>query len=164
MTLDAVCVHVALRKQGIGADVKHVAVIPLEHEELMWSTGVLGVESPMSLLRATFYTVGLHFCLRGGQEHRELKRSQFNRTTIDGYSSSTYYQYVENGSKNYQGRFSETGQANKVGRTYAQPTLWNRCPVRILIGFILEQVALWAHSLLHATLTETSCRLLQAMI
>ena len=134
MTLDTVCV--ALRKQGIGADVKHVAVIPLEHEELMWSTGVLGVESPTSLLRATFYTVGLHFCLRRGQEHRELKRSQFTRTPIDGYSSSTYYQYVENGSKNYQGRFSETGQANKVGRTYAQPTLGNRCPVRILDSYL----------------------------
>ena len=132
--LDTVCV--ALRKQGIGADVKHAAVIPLEHEELMWSTGVLGVESPTSLLRATFYTVGLYFCLRGGQEHRELKRSQFTRTPIDGYSSSTYYQYVENGSKNYQGRFSETGQGNKVGRTYAQPTLGNRCPVRILDSYL----------------------------
>ena len=62
MTLDTVCV--VLRKQGIGADVKHAAVIPLEHDELMWSTGVVGVESPTSLLRATFYTVGLHFCPR----------------------------------------------------------------------------------------------------
>ena len=69
MTLDTVCV--ALRKEGIGADVKHAAVISLEHEELMWKKGAIGVDSPASLLRATFYTVGLHFCLRGGQEHRD---------------------------------------------------------------------------------------------
>ena len=121
-----------LRKEGIGAEVKRAAVISLEHEELMWQKSVLGVHSPDSLLRAAFYTVGLHFCLRGGQEHRDLKRSQFTRIPEDGYDSSTYYQYVENGSKNYQGRFSETGQVNKIGRAYAQPDSGSRCPVRVL--------------------------------
>ena len=62
MTLDTVCV--SLRKEEIGASVKH-AVISLEDEELMWQKGVLDVHSPDSLLRAVFYTVGLHFCLRG---------------------------------------------------------------------------------------------------
>ena len=69
--------------------------------------------------------------MHGGQEHRDLKRSQFTRVPADGYSGSTYYQYVENGSKNYQGRFNETGQPNKVGRAYAQPDSGSRCPVRI---------------------------------
>ena len=130
MTLDTVCV--SLRKEGIGASVKHADVISLEHEELMWQKGVLGVHSLDSLLRAVFYTVGLHFCLRGGQEHRDLKRSQFTRIPADGYDASTYYQYIENGSKNYQGRFSETGQANKIGRAYAQPNSGDKCPVRVL--------------------------------
>ena len=53
MTLDTVCV--ALRKEGIGADVKHATVISLEHEELMWKKGAIGVDSPASLLRATFF-------------------------------------------------------------------------------------------------------------
>ena len=75
----------------------------------------------------------LSVSMRGGQEHRELKHSQFTRMPV---GSSTYYQYVQNGSKNYQGRFSETGQANKVGRTYAQPSLGNRCPVRILDSYL----------------------------
>ena len=60
-----------------------------------------------------------------------MKRSHFTRISTDGYDSSTYYQYVENGSKNYQGRFSETGQANKIGRAYAQPNSGDRCPVRV---------------------------------
>ena len=108
------------------------AVISLEQEELIWQKGALGVHSPDSLLQAVFYTVGLHFYLRGGQEHPDLKRFQFARIPTNGYASSTYYQYVENGSKNYQGRFSEMGQAIKMGRAYAQPNSSDRCPVRIL--------------------------------
>ena len=38
---------------------------------------------------------------------------------------------VENGSKNYQGCFSERGQKNKVVHAYAEPES-DRCPVRIL--------------------------------
>ena len=89
---------------------------------------VLGVASLESLLRTVFYTIHLHFCLRGGQEHRDLKCSQFARVRAD---SNNYYQYVENGSKNYQGCFSETGQCNKIVRAYAQPNS-DCCPVCIL--------------------------------
>ena len=76
--------------------------------------------------------MGLYFSLRGGQEHRDLKCSQFSRVPASGYSAQTFYQYVENGSKNYQGRFCETGQSNKIVRAYAQPNSESRCPVRIL--------------------------------
>lgn len=48
MTLDTVCV--SLHKEGIGAEVKHAAVISLEHEELLWQKGALVVHSPDSLL------------------------------------------------------------------------------------------------------------------
>jgi hypothetical protein len=133
MTLDTVCV--SLRKEGVGTEVKHAAVVSVEHEDILWKKGVLGVASPESLLRAVFYTVGLHFCLRGGQEHRDLKCSQFARVPKDRYDSNTCYQYVENGSKNYQGRFSETGQSNKIVRAYAQPNS-DRCPVRLLDSYL----------------------------
>ena len=59
MTLDTVCV--SLRKEGVGAEAKHAAVISIEHEETLWKNGVLGVNSPESLLRTIFYTVGLYF-------------------------------------------------------------------------------------------------------
>ena len=129
MTLDTVCI--SLRKEGVGTEVKHAAVVSVEHEDILWNKGVLGIASPESLLRAVFYTVGLHFSLRGGQEHRDLKCSQFTRVPADRYDSNTYYQYVENGSKNYQGRFSEIGQSNKIVRAYAQPNS-DHCPVYIL--------------------------------
>ena len=39
----------------------------------LWQAGVLGSESPLSLLRAVFYLNGINFVLRGGEEHRKLK-------------------------------------------------------------------------------------------
>ena len=132
-TLDSVCV--ALRKEGIGTEVKHAAVISLADEDTMWEKGVLGTSAPWPILRTAFYTVGLFFSLRGGQEHRDLKVSQFSPNPSTRYDKGTHYVYVENGSKNYQGRFSETGQANKVVSAYAQPGS-KRCPVKILDKYL----------------------------
>ena len=132
-TLDTV--SVSLRKQGIGAEVCHAAVISLEDENLIWESGVVGFEPPEALLRAVFVTVGMHFSLRGGQEHYELKVEQFKRFPLDGYSTETHYVYTENGSKNYQGRFSECGQSNKIVRAFSQPES-NRCPVRVLDAYL----------------------------
>lgn len=102
---------------------------------------MLGVGNPESLLCIVFYAVGLNFSLRGGQEHRDLKLSQFTRVPADGYDSNTYYQYIENGSKNYQGRFSETGRPIRLfERMFSQ----------------LRIVALFAYCIL----TWTSCHLI----
>lgn len=134
-TLD--CVSVSLRKKGVGTEVNHSAVMSIEDENAIWDKGVAGDSSPWPLLRASFLTVGLHFSLRGGQEHRDLKVSQLRRVPASGYDDNTYYVYIENGSKNYQGRFSETGQQNKVVKAFAQPQS-KRCPVKILDKYIAK--------------------------
>ena len=121
-TLDGVCVK--LRKEGIGASVHHAPIITLEDENLFWSSGALGPDNPSSLLRAM---AGLHFSLRGGQEHRDLKVDQLTRVPAEGYSTETY---INMWSKNYQGRFSEVGQQNKIVRAYASVES-ERCPVCI---------------------------------
>ena len=118
-TLDTLCVE--LRKEGIGADVSHVPVITSEHENIMWESGVLGFEPPEALLRAVFVTVRMHFSLRGGQEHYDLKVEQFTRVPTEGYSKEVHYKYVENGWKNYQGRFTECGKGNKIVKVFAEP-------------------------------------------
>ena len=74
-TLDTVCV--SLRKEGVGAIRKHVAMISRNDERIMWESGVLGTASPWALVRAVFFVVGLHFSLRGGQEHRQLTVSVY---------------------------------------------------------------------------------------
>ena len=73
-------VFVSLRQNGIGADVKHTPVISPK-EELLWERGILGTDTPLKLQRAVFYLVGKVFCVRGGQEQRNLKPSQFKRHT-----------------------------------------------------------------------------------
>ena len=157
-TLDVICV--GLRKKGIGAEVHHADMIPMEHEERMWSSGVLGVDTPKSLLRAVFYIVGLHFCLCGGQEHHDLRVEQLCRFPSDGtYCKEAYYQYVENGSKNYQGNFSEVGQENKVVRAYAQPGL-SRCPVKVLP----KQASSEAACILPAMAAENAYIFIEALV
>ena len=79
-----------LREEGIGALVKHAPVISPEEEEKLWSSKVLGTSSPLQLQQAIFYLVGKVFCLRGGEEQRSLKISQFKRQ-----SENDSYLYVE---------------------------------------------------------------------
>lgn len=68
LTLNTVCV--SLRKEGIGADVKHARVLTLDDEATLWQTGVLGfINTPKSLLQAVFFVIEMHFCLGRGQEH-----------------------------------------------------------------------------------------------
>lgn len=50
LTVNTVCV--SLRKEGIGADVKHARVLTLEDEATLWQTGVLGIDTP-KILRST---------------------------------------------------------------------------------------------------------------
>ena len=52
-------------------------MLAFEEENRLWELGILSTETPMSLLNAVFVLNGIHRVLRGGQEHRGLKSSQF---------------------------------------------------------------------------------------
>lgn len=62
------------------------------------------------------------FCLRGGDEHRSLKVSQFERVMVsdpDNFGCTTVcYEYVEHGSKKNLGGLKQVKrqQSNKVVR------------------------------------------------
>ena len=56
--------------RGIGAEVKSAETISYEHENLFWSVGALGYNDPRTSV--LFCVLGLSFCLRGGQEQRDL--------------------------------------------------------------------------------------------
>ena len=64
-----------LHEQGVGAIRKQADIISREEEEALWQSGALGTRSPLAVLNSVFYFNGLHFVLRGGQEHRNLKIS-----------------------------------------------------------------------------------------
>uniref|UniRef100_A0A1X7TT57 DUF3504 domain-containing protein n=1 Tax=Amphimedon queenslandica TaxID=400682 RepID=A0A1X7TT57_AMPQE len=88
----------SLRSGGIGAEASHTETITSEEEDTLWETGVLNIDSPKGLLRCVFYYNGKCFCLRGGQEHRELGVSQLKRL----YNPDCYI-YSERSSKNRPG-------------------------------------------------------------
>ena len=56
---------------------KHSAMISVEEEDKLWSSGAI---NPKELQRSVFYYVGKIFCIRGGDEQRNLRPSQFARS------------------------------------------------------------------------------------
>ena len=102
-----------------------------EDENKLWEAGEMDIDTPTGLLNAAFFVVGKMFCLRGGQEHRNLQLSQLKR-------SEDKYVYYENGSKNRNGTFRQLRVKNKVVPLYACPELGNKCPVAILDKYIAK--------------------------
>ena len=117
-----------LRRGGVGANVKHAAVFSPAEENALWNLKVISDHAPVdvALQRAVFFNVGKAFCLRAGREQRDLKISQFARST-----DRHCYMYVENGSKNWSGvNTKETNKANKVVLVYHHPLIhvaWFTC-------------------------------------
>ena len=124
-TLDALF-H-KLHSDGVGVQVKHTEIITKADEEKLWTSGVIGVNSPSSLQNAAFYVVGKMFSLRGGVEHRNLKVSQVKR-----YYDPDRYVYTENVSKTNDGSFKKLRVKGKKVPIYACPDVGERCPVQIL--------------------------------
>lgn len=117
-----------LREDGVGANVKHTSVFSETEEEKLWSTDVLGTDSPKPLLNAVFFTVGKVFCLRGGREHELLKLSQFQFGIED---SKEFVVYTENGAKNRSGSYKDHSEAKQV-KHFANERLGERCVVYLL--------------------------------
>ena len=133
--LRSACDNVArrLRRDGVGAEVRHAEVFSKEDEDKLWESGTIGVTNPLALVRAVFFYIGKTLCLRGGQEQRELKPSQFRRE----YNPDRYV-YVENGSKNHPGRFGSGQQSNKLVTLYSNKGFEPQCVV-FLIDFYLSK-------------------------
>ena len=77
--------------------------------------------------RTVFFYLAKNFCLRGGEEQRELKPSQLIRKR-----NPDQYVYVETGSKNRSAGLKEMNVDNKVVLIYARPGAGERCLVYLL--------------------------------
>ena len=55
--LSGVCESVSrqLRKDGVGASVKHAAIITPEEEDILLDKGLMGIYAPKPLVRAVFF-------------------------------------------------------------------------------------------------------------
>jgi len=86
--------------EGLGNSKKQAEIITLEEEEKLWSEGHLGETNPQQLLDTIIYSLGIHFALRGGREHRRLRRMN-SQITIGNERKSglKFLQYHEDVSK-----------------------------------------------------------------
>ena len=113
------------REDGLGAQKHSAEPFTVNDENKLWSLSVMGTHSPLTLLRAVFYYNGKNFCLRGGEEHRNLKLSQLKRTQ-KGYT------YTEKSSKNRQGGVSQLKLKNKSVEILENNKAGDRCHCRLL--------------------------------
>ena len=120
-----------LRSSGVGAESVQTEGISHEEENRLWESGVLNTDTPKGLLRAVFFYNGKCFCLRGGQEHRELAVSQLKRR-----HDPDRYVYVEKASKNRPGGVSQLKLQHKSVTIVSNPKVGNRCHVALLDKYI----------------------------
>ena len=90
--------HAGNFTERVPSQCKAYCVISSAVKNALWDLKVSSDHAPVALQRTVFISVGKVFCLRGGQEQRELKISQFVHST-----DPDCYTYVENGSKNRSG-------------------------------------------------------------
>ena len=121
----------SLQSDGVGAESAQTKNISNEEESLLWSSGVINVETPKGLLQAVFYFNGKCFCLRGGQEHRDLGVSQLQRL----YKPERYL-YSEIASKNRPGGKNQSRFNHKTVTVVANPYVGIRCHVFILNKYL----------------------------
>ena len=77
--MDNVCCH--LNHNGIGLTTKKTPTLTDADMNALWEKGIIGKHAPTPLLRAVFFTLGMHACLRGGEEHRSLNFSMLTHAT-----------------------------------------------------------------------------------
>ncbi len=114
----------SLRSDGVGSEEKRTEGITSEEEDKLWNSGVLNDSTADGLFQAVFYCNGKSFCLRGGQEHRDLCLSQLIRL-----ESPNRYVYKEKASK---GGLAQLKLEHKSVTIMANPSSGIRCPVHLL--------------------------------
>jgi len=121
-----------LHSKGIGTETKDTPVVSSDQKEILWTKKILDLDTPIGLLRAVFFFNGKNFCLRGGQEQRNLKISQLSWETVvvDGKQIGCYT-YMEFGSKNRQGGIRSLNLENKVVKQFEYEADPQRCHVKI---------------------------------
>ena len=122
-----------LHNQGIGTTKNQASVISLHEEEQLWASETLSSGTSQGLTNAVFYYNGINFCLRGGEEHRNLKETQlcFGSESDSGIVVE-FVEYTEHGSKNRPGGKKQLNLENKTVRQYAQSSSRERCHVYLL--------------------------------
>jgi integrase len=118
-------------KEGTGLNRKSAEVITMREENQLWETE-LGEDTPEKLLRTLFYLNGLHFALRGRDEHANLTMDQIRIETRDRVECLVY---TEKNSKTYAGGLKQRRIAPKEVVHFSKEENPARCHIRLLKKF-----------------------------
>ena len=116
-----------LRVEGVQAESRSTEAFNKEEIGQLWGSGSLSTKIPKGLLHAVFFNNGISFCLRGGEEHRNLRLSQLKRE-----NDPPRYVYTELASKNRAGGLAQLRVKNKSVSIFAVPEAADQCHVHIL--------------------------------
>ena len=105
----------------IGVEKRATLVVSQANKDKLWEAGT---STPIGLQRAVFYYVGKVCCIRGGEEQRNLKPSQFKH-----YTNPDRYVYSEHGSKNHNGGFFQLDVESKNVSIFKYEEAGERCLV-----------------------------------
>ncbi|CAG2195298.1 unnamed protein product [Mytilus edulis] len=120
---------------GLGINKKKAETILVEEEELLWQRGILGDSNPARLVDTIVYLIGLHFALRAGKEHRNL-RMKNSQITILERNGETCLKYSEDISKSNQGGLKTRRIKQKQVYAYEDTANPDRCIVRLYKKYI----------------------------
>ncbi|XP_031553083.1 uncharacterized protein KIAA1958-like [Actinia tenebrosa] len=114
--------------EGLGRSKKQAEMITLNEEGQLWNQDLLGDKHPQQLLNTIVYLLGLHFALRGIQEHRRLRRINSQMSVCkDEKRGLKFLEYCEDVSKTNAGRLRDRKVKPKSTRAYEQkpyPQAW----------------------------------------
>ena len=94
---------------------------------------MLGEKTPEQLVNTIIYLLGIHFALRGGDEHKSLKVGVWSHITIkfDETKNLKYLEYRAPHVKNNQGGLKDRKRKEKVVQAYENYGNPDRCVVRL---------------------------------
>ncbi len=128
-----------LSSQGIRVRRKQDEVISEADEETLWKS-VLGEDTPQKLLDTVLYLFGLHFALRVGQEHRNLRYGPESQITVQQDAAGRrFLRYTEDVSKNRQGGLKHRRVTPKSVDAYENEAYPDQCIVRLYKKYVFHR-------------------------
>jgi hypothetical protein len=109
-------------------------ILTEDHEEKLWSLGLLGDSDPTKLLNTLVYQLGLNFALRAADEHRNLRHNAQIEIRRD-VQGGRFLRYTEDVSKTNQGGILHKDVKGKVVDAY-ESTNEGRCVVRLFEKYV----------------------------
>ena len=127
-----------LSSKGIGVYTRKAEPFSYDEEETLWRKGALGTDEPQKLLNTLLFLIGKSFCIRGGEEHRALRPSQF--TVIPARNSEReklrFTGFVD---KTHQGGLKHRKVGQRVVEQHASEERGERCVVKVFKKYMAKR-------------------------